>query len=71
LTLDNGEVATRYNWNGEVSSTTFFGTMGTTIKIIAAIWNGEDSTIICAGYAQANVSSQVVDLIKSVQESEA
>lgn len=71
LTLDNGETATRYDWEGEVTSTTFFGTVGTKINIIAAIWNGDESTIICAGYSVSSLSSQVVDLIKSVEESKA
>ncbi len=71
LTLDDGTVATRYDWDGEVSSTTFFGSVGTNIKIIAAIWNADESTIICAGYSISSLSGQVVDLIKSVEESEA
>ena len=54
-----------------MSSTTFFGSVGTNIKIIAAIWNADESTIICAGYSISSLSGQVVDLIKSVEESEA
>lgn len=72
LTLKDGTVATRYNWEGEVSSKAFFGvSVGTDITITAAIWNADESTIICAGYSVSALSSQVTNLIKSVEESEA
>jgi len=74
LKLDSGIDATKYEWDGDVSSTVFFASIGTDVKIVATVWNDDKSTIICAGYVLKFPSSLINDvngLIKSVEESEA